>query len=65
MSNQSLPVKLIVMVQYVGHVVHAGGCVSYRAVEIDLTDEQARLLRLRNEDEDYATFAIYPNRWDD
>ena len=64
MSNQSLPVKLIVMVQYVGNVVHAGGSVSYRAIEIDLTDEQARKLRLRNEDEDYATFAIYPNRWD-
>ena len=64
MSNQSLPVKLIAMVQYVGHVVHAGGSVSYRAVEIDLTDEQAKKLRLRNEDEDYATFAIYPNRWD-
>ena len=64
MSNQSLPVKLIVMVQYVGHVAHAEGSVSYRAVEIDLTDEQAKKLRLRNEYEDYATFAIYPNRWD-
>ena len=64
MSSQSLPVKLIVMVQYVGHVVHAEGSVSYRAVEIDLTDEQAKKLRLRNGDEDYATFAIYPNRWD-
>ena len=64
MSNQSLPVKLIVMMQCVGHVVNAEGSVSYRAVEIDLTDEQAKKLRLRNEYEDYATFAIYPNRWD-
>ena len=59
------PVKIIVMIQYVGYVMHAGGSVSYRSVEIDLTDEQASLLRLRNDDEDYATFAIYPNRWDD
>ena len=64
MTNQSLPVKLIVMVQYVGHVVHAEGSVSYRSIEIELTDEQAKKLRLRNEYEDYATFAIYPNRWD-
>lgn len=49
--------KMIVMVQYVGHVVHAGGSVNYRAVEIELTDEQSKMLKL-NDDEHYANVAI-------
>ena len=49
--------KIIVMVQYVGHVVHAGGSVNYRAVEIELTDEQSKRLKLQ-EDEHYGSIAI-------
>lgn len=49
--------KIIVMVQYVGHVVHAGGAVNYRAIEIDLTDDQSKLLKLQD-DEHYGAVAI-------
>lgn len=50
--------KMIVMIQYVGHVVHAGGAVNYRTVEIELHEEQAKLLRL-NDDEHFGPVAIH------
>lgn len=49
--------KLHVMVEYVGHVVNAGGAVTHRHVEIELTDEQKRKLQL-NHDEHYGVFSI-------
>lgn len=50
--------KITVVIQYVGHVVHAGGLTTYRTVEIELTDEQAGKLKLACEDESYATAII-------
>lgn len=46
MSTEQGRVKITVMIQYVGHVVNAGGSVEYRAVEIDLTAEQSAKLAL-------------------
>jgi len=33
--------KITVMIQYYGHVIHAAGSMTYRAVSLTLTDEQA------------------------
>lgn len=49
--------KITVMIQYIGHVVHCGGVVTYRAVEIELTDAQATMLRL-DYDESFGVVAI-------
>ena len=49
--------RLTVMIQYLGHVIHAQGDITYRAVQIELTDEQADKLRLRKE-EAYGAFAL-------
>ena len=49
--------KITVMIQYLGHVIHAGGNISYRSVTLSLTEEQAAALRLL-EDEDYGPIAI-------
>ena len=49
--------KLHVMVEYVGHVIHAGGSVTHRHVEIELTDEQKKKLKL-DQDEHYGVFSI-------
>jgi len=49
--------KITVMIQYYGHVIHAAGSMTYRAVSLTLTDEQAAALELR-EDEDYGPTAI-------
>ena len=38
--------KMTVMIQYVGYVVHCGGSVNYRSVVIDLTSKQSEKLRL-------------------
>ena len=32
--------KITVMIQYYGHVINAGGNVTYRSVTLTLTDEQ-------------------------
>jgi len=49
--------KITVMIQYYGHVINAGGNITYRSVTLTLTDEQAAALDLR-EDEDYGPTAI-------
>ena len=48
---------MTVMIQYFGHVVHAGGSTTYRAVTIELTDEQVAQLILQ-EDEAFGVIAI-------
>lgn len=57
MSAEQSRVKITVMIQYVGHVVNAGGSVEYRAVEIDLTVEQSAKLAL-SQDEYYGPVAF-------
>jgi hypothetical protein len=49
--------KLTTLIQYHGHVIHAGGHTTYRRVTVELTAEQAAALQLR-EDEDYGTMFI-------
>jgi len=49
--------KLSVMIQYVGHVVNAGGTVTYRLAQVDLTDEQAEKLKLKH-DEFFSVISI-------
>lgn len=49
--------KITVMIQYFGHVIHAQGNVTYRTVELELTEEQSKKLKLRK-DEDYGPIAI-------
>lgn len=49
--------KMTVMIQYVGHVVHCGGSVNYRSVVIDLTSEQSEKLRL-HDDEFFGPISI-------
>lgn len=49
--------KICVMIQYVGHVINAGGVVTYRCVELELTPEQVDKLRLER-DEFYATMSL-------
>ena len=49
--------KIIVMVQYVGHVVNAQGSVTYRAIEIELTADQEDKLKLFT-DEYYGPVSI-------
>lgn len=53
--------SLTVVIQYVGHVINAGGCVTYRSVEIKLTPDQMKLLELST-DEYYGpvSFSIEP-----
>lgn len=43
-------IKLTVMIQYVGHVINAGGSVEYRSVEIELNDEQSSKLKLQKDE---------------
>lgn len=54
MSNAK---SMTVLVQYLGHVIHAGGSVTYRAVDIELTEEQVKALELKT-DEEYGLIAI-------
>lgn len=51
--------KMTVMIQYFGHVYHAGGYTKYRPVTVDLTPEQAKSLALRD-DEDYGPVGFQP-----
>lgn len=50
-------IKLNVMIQYVGHVVNAGGTVTYRLAQVELTDEQAENLKLSH-DEFFSVISI-------
>ena len=50
--------KLTIIIQDYVHVVHAGGSVKYRAVQITLTPEQESALALIHEYEDYGIIAI-------
>ena len=52
--------KITVMIQYFGHVINTQGNVTYRAVEIELTDEQSKKLKLKK-DEDFGVVAIEVN----
>jgi len=52
--------SITVMIQYVGHVVNAGGAVTYRKVELVLTPEQRRIIAL-TEDEYYGPMSIDDN----
>lgn len=52
--------KITVMIQYFGHVINAQGNMTYRAVEIELTDEQSKKLKLKK-DEDFGVVAIEVN----
>lgn len=49
--------KLNVMIQYVGHVVNAGGTVTYRLAQVELTSEQDEKLRLSH-DEFFSVISI-------
>ena len=49
--------KLTVIIQYYGHVIHAGGDIVYRRVTMELAEEQAAALQLR-EYEDYGHMLI-------
>lgn len=49
--------KLNVMIQYVGHVVNAGGTVTYRLAQVELTDKQAEKLKLKH-DEFFSVISI-------
>ena len=49
--------KLNVMIQYVGHVVNAGGTVTYRLAQVELTDEQVESLKLKH-DEFFSVISI-------
>jgi len=49
--------KITVIIQYHGHVIHAGGHTTFRRVTMDLTEEQAAALQLRK-DEEYGTMLI-------
>ena len=57
MKNLTEPTKLTVMIQYVGHVINAGGSVEYRHVEIHLTPEQSQALTL-HDDEHFGPVAF-------
>ncbi len=46
--------KMTVVIQYIGHVIHAGGSVTYRRVTLDLTPEQAEALDLLCEEESFG-----------
>jgi hypothetical protein len=54
---QDNKMKIIAMIQYLGHAIHAAGSVVYRAVEFELTPEQSKKLTLLN-DEAYGGFAV-------
>lgn len=49
--------KLNVMIQYVGHVVNAGGTVTYRLAQVELTYEQVESLKLKH-DEFFSVISI-------
>ena len=49
--------KMTVLIQYYGSVIHAGGHMTYRTVTLDLTDDQARALALRP-DEEFGPIAL-------
>ena len=46
--------KMTVVIQYIGHAVHAGGSVTYRRVTLELTPEQNKALDLLCEEESYG-----------
>ena len=48
---------LTVVVQYMGHVINAGGLVSYRTVTLELTEEQQQKLQLKD-DEHYSVVVL-------
>lgn len=48
---------LTVVAQYVGHVINAGGLVSYRTVTLELTEEQQQKLQLKD-DEHYSVAVL-------
>ena len=50
-------INITVVVQYVGHVINAGGCVNYRTVVLELTPEQEVRLKLK-QDEHYGPIVI-------
>ena len=50
--------KLFVTIQNSNLVIHCGGCMTYRTVELELTEEQSKKLRLRDGD-DYGPISIY------
>lgn len=50
-------INITIVVQYVGHVVNAGGSISYRTVVLELTPEQENSLKL-SQDEHYGLVAI-------
>ena len=49
--------KLTVIIPYYGHYLLAGGDIVYRRVTMELTEEQAAALQLR-EDEEYGHMLI-------
>lgn len=52
--------KITVMIQYFGHVINAQGSITHRLVEIELTEEQSKKLKLKK-DEDFGVVAIEVN----
>lgn len=48
---------ITVVVQYVGHVINAGGTVSFRTITLELTEEQKGKLKL-GKDEYLSVLAI-------
>ncbi|MEL7628730.1 hypothetical protein AAGW04_06960 [Pectobacterium aroidearum] len=57
MSTEQSKIKMTVMIQYMGHVVNAGGNIEYRAVELELTEQQSEALALQ-QDEYYGPVAF-------
>ena len=49
--------KVTVIIQYYGSVIHAGGHMAFRSVQIDLTEDQKKALALRP-DEEYGPVAL-------
>ncbi len=46
--------KMTVVIQYIGHAIHAGGHITYRRITLDLTSEQADALTLHCNEEEYG-----------
>lgn len=53
--------KMTVVVQYLGHVIHAGGLPTFRTVEIELTPEQQKQLIL-SQDEYFGTVVFQESK---
>ncbi|MDG7000416.1 MAG: hypothetical protein JRN15_15070 [Nitrososphaerota archaeon] len=45
---------MTVVIQYIGHAIHAGGHITYRRITLDLTSEQADALTLHCNEEEYG-----------